>query len=269
MVISPAHETSYCSVRILELSGYACCVPLNLVFRDGPEQALAKHFPETKTPGAGASGTPARSFKDRAGHCDKFGQALAFCCNHTTNRSGIRSSDVIRQALHGPDFLFETIRTRQVGFVDYENIGDFHNAGLDGLDIIAQTRHQDQDSHVGEARDFYLVLARADGFNQDHIAPGRVEEQREVKRHLRDTAQLAAARHGTNKNAGISVMVLHANAVAQDGAARERAAWVNGENADGLPLAPKNSGELIYEGALACAWRTRDTDKHGAARLRK
>ena len=53
------------------------------------------------------------------------------------------------------------VDTLQVGLVHGKDVGDLQDAGLDGLDVVAQPRHFDDDGGVRGAGDIYLSLARA------------------------------------------------------------------------------------------------------------
>src|SRR6266542_4958526 len=42
---------------------------------------------------------------------------------------------------HGAQFGGKAIGARQVGLVDHEDVGDLEDAGLDGLDVVAESGH--------------------------------------------------------------------------------------------------------------------------------
>ena len=65
---------------------------------------------------------------------------------------------------------------------------------------------------------------------------GGVEQQRQVAVARARPPRRAARGHGADEDAGIGVVALHADAVAQDGAAGERAGGIDGDDADGLAL---------------------------------
>jgi hypothetical protein len=60
-------------------------------------------------------------------------------------------------------------------------------------------------------------------------------------------------------------MLLHADAVAQDGAAGDAAAGIDGDDADGVSAATENAGERVYESTLSCPGRTRDPGNAGVS----
>ena len=73
-----------------------------------------------------------------------------------------------------------------------------------------------------------------------------------------------AGGHAADVNPGVEVMLLHADAVAQNGAAGEGAGGVHGDNADGLALLAGVRRQPVSEGALAGARRPGDADAVGA-----
>ena len=64
-------------------------------------------------------------------------------------------------------------------------------------------------------------------------------------------------------------MVLHANAIAQNGAAAVWAGGINGNDSDPLVLAAIKLGQLIDEGALPCSGRTCEAYGECGAGMRK
>ncbi len=57
-----------------------------------------------------------------------------------------------------------------VGLVDDEDVGDFHDAGLERLHLVAGTRHERHDRDVGGPDDVDFILAHADGLDEDDRA---------------------------------------------------------------------------------------------------
>ena len=122
-----------------------------------------------------------------------------------------------------------------IGLVDHEDVGDLHDAGLQRLHIVAGARHQRHDRDVGGADDVDLVLADADGLDEDDVLAARVEHERGLAGRARQAAEMAARRHAADEHAVVAGMRLHAHAIAEDGAAGERAGRIDGDDADGLP----------------------------------
>jgi len=58
-------------------------------------------------------------------------------------------------------------------------------------------------------------------------------------------------RHAANKHPGIKVVLLHADAIAQNGASREGAGRVSGNDADGAPLLAQDGCQSVDELTLA------------------
>jgi hypothetical protein len=64
-------------------------------------------------------------------------------------------------------------------------------------------------------------------------------------------------------------MLLHADAIAQNRAAGLGTGGVDREHADLLALIAQHAGELIAQGAFACARRSCHAEDHGVSSARK
>src|SRR5579872_1182423 len=167
------------------------------------------------------------------------------------------------------EFLLDTGRARVVGFVDHEDVGDLEDAGFDCLHVIAHAGGQYDQGNFRDGRDFYFILAYAHGLDDDVIHAGRVEEESKVGGGAGEAAGAAARGHGADKDAGVGVMILHANAIAEDGSAGDAAAGIDGYYAHGAALFAEGAGERIHERALAGAGRSGDAEDRGPARARR
>src|SRR5450759_1295409 len=101
-----------------------------------------------------------------------------------------------------------------IGLVDDEDIGDLHDAGFDGLDIVAHAGDEDDDGDLGEGGDLDFVLADADGFDDDVIPAGGVHEAGEIGGGSGEAAHGAAGGHGADEDSRVGVVLLHADAIA-------------------------------------------------------
>ena len=80
---------------------------------------------------------------------------------------------------------------------------------------------------------------------------------------------MPACGHASNVDARIDTQRLHANAVAQNGAACERAARIDGDDSDGIVFFAKFGCEAIHKRALAGTRTSRYADDLRLARVRK
>ena len=85
---------------------------------------------------------------------------------------------------------------------------------------------------IGQPHDFDFALTHAHRLDQNHIFSGRVEEQRRVSRGLRQSAEKSARGHGADEDVRVGGVALHADAVAENRAAGERAGGIHGDDAD-------------------------------------
>ena len=128
-----------------------------------------------------------------------------------------------------------------VRLVDDEDVGDLHDAGLDRLDLVAQPGHRDHRHRVDGAHHVDLVLADADGLDQDRVEAGGVEQVDGVARGRRQAAHRAAGRHRADEDVAVGGEVLHAHAIAEQRAAGERAGGIDGDDAHGSARARDSS----------------------------
>ena len=125
----------------------------------------------------------------------------------------------------------EAIGAFTVRLVDHEDVGDLHDAGLERLHLVAGAGHQRDDRDVGGADDVDFVLADADGLDDDDVLAGRVEHERRVAGRARQAAQVSARRHAADEHAFVGGVRLHPQAIAEHGAARERARRIDRDDA--------------------------------------
>jgi len=163
----------------------------------------------------------------------------------------------------------DPLRAFAIAFVDNENVGDFHDARLDGLHIIAHPRDQDDNGNVGQAHNINFILADSDGFHQHQIFSAGIEHGGHVGGGARQATEKSAGSHAANVNSGVGVVRLHADAVPQDGAAGVRTGGIDGDNSHGLVLLAIVPGQLVHQSALARAPRTGVSDDAGAAAIGK
>ena len=123
-------------------------------------------------------------------------------------------------------------RAVAVGLVHHEDVGDLEQARLHHLHRVARLGHQDDDDGVGEPHDVELGLPDADRLDEDDVHAERVEQAHHVARRARQAAVAAARGQAADEDAGVEEVGLHADAVAEHGAARERARRVDRDDAD-------------------------------------
>ena len=86
-----------------------------------------------------------------------------------TNRRPPFAGAVMLQREVRLDRRHEPVGAFAVRLVDDEDVGDFHDAGLERLHFVAGARHERHDRHVGGADDVHFVLADADGLDDDDV----------------------------------------------------------------------------------------------------
>ncbi len=152
-----------------------------------------------------------------------------------------------------------------VGLVDHEDVGDLEDARLEDLHAVAGNRRGDHDGGVDRLHHLELALADADGLEQAAVAAAGVDEPDRLAGGAGQAAEVAARRHAADVHAVVTGVALHAHAVAEDGAAAERARRVDGDDPDAVPGAAPALDELVADGALAAAGGPGDADDVGRA----
>ena len=127
------------------------------------------------------------------------------------------------QLQHVLELLGGAPRQRQVGLVHHQHVGDFQNAGFHRLNVVAHVGCVDHHAEIGDLGHLDFRLAGADGLDDDEIAAGGVHDIDDAVDALRQTAEVAARRHGANEDVGIFGVAPHPHAVAENGAAGDRA----------------------------------------------
>ena len=165
------------------------------------------------------------------------------------------------QRQHRVDRRRHPIGAFPIGLVDHEDIGDLHDAGLQGLHLIAGAGHERHNRHIRGAHDVHFVLPDSDGLNDDDVVPGRVEDDGGFGGRPREASQMASRRHAADKHALVFGVRLHAHAVAQNRSAAVRARRIDAQHADGTPALANLCREPVHERALAGARRSGDADE--------
>ena len=163
---------------------------------------------------------------------------------------------------HGLELLLEAIGAFAFGFVEDENVGDFHQAGLHVLHVVAEAGNETHERAIGEAHDVDLILADANRFDEMicFAAASRTSA----------TSAVARARPPRNPRVAIERMkipsslrvALHANAIAENCAAGVWTGGIDGDDADRFACCAIMCSEAIDERALAGAGRAGDADRY-------
>ena len=128
---------------------------------------------------------------------------------------------------HRPELGGGPLRAGLVALVDHDQVGDLEQAGLDRLDLVAHLGRLEDDRRVRRGRDLDLALPGPDGLDQDQVETGGVEHRRCRRRGRRQTAGMTTRRHRPDEDVPVAGVGLHPHAIAQQGAARDRARRVD------------------------------------------
>ena len=164
------------------------------------------------------------------------------------------------QGLHGSNLALDPLRAFAVALVDHEHIGDLHDSCFDGLHIVAHARHKNDDGDIRQPHNIDFVLSHADRLNQDTVAAGRVKDGGHIGGRACQAAERSARSHAADIDSRIGMVVLHADAVAQNRPAGIGAGGIDRDNPDGVILLAIMFRELIDQRALARPRRSGQAD---------
>ena len=145
------------------------------------------------------------------------------------------------------------------------DVGDLQDPGLDGLDFVPEPGGRDDDHRMGRLHHVDLVLADANGLDQDHVEAGGVEHVDSLQAGPRQAAEGAAGGHGTDEDAVVAGQFRHPHPVAEDGAAGKGAGRVDGDDPHPAPGVPDRLSKPPRQSRLAAARNPSQTDHMSAA----
>ncbi len=156
-----------------------------------------------------------------------------------------------------------------VGLVDEDQIGQFDDAALQSLQLVAGGRRQDQEEHVDHVGDGRFGLAGADGLDQHRIEPRRLADEDRLARMAGDAAGPLAGRGRADEGRRRARQFGHPRLVAEDGAAAAFRSGIDREHGDAMAARDAVEAEALDEGRFAGAGRAGNADPGGAAGRRQ
>ncbi len=96
------------------------------------------------------------------------------------------------QLEHGDQLFAGLISQRVIGLVDNQHVGYFEDTGLDGLNVVAQTRRTNYDAHVSDLCNLHLGLSGTHRLDDDHLPPGGVQQIDDLGGGRRQSAKVTA-----------------------------------------------------------------------------
>ncbi len=152
-----------------------------------------------------------------------------------------------------------------VSLVDRDHVGEFDEALLDALQLVACARQHQREKEIGHVADRRFRLADADGFHQHDIEACGLAQQHRLAGLGSDTAERAGRRRGADEGVVFSREPRHPRLVAEDRAAGARRRGIDGQHRDLVPLGDQSHAERIDGGGLADTRRARDADANSLA----
>ena len=140
-----------------------------------------------------------------------------------------------------------------VGLGHDQRVGELEHALLEPLQLVARARLHEHQEEVDHRVDRDLGLPDPDRLDEHHVVAGRLAHEHRLARALRDAAERAARGRRPDEGALVLGEPLHARLVAEDAAARHRAAGIDREHRHAVALREQVQPERLDEGALADA----------------
>src|SRR5262245_13465950 len=169
-----------------------------------------------------------------------------------------RPVGVERQDL--PHVVQHRLRRRMIQLVDRDHVRNLHDPRLQGLDRVAGAGLEDKHHRVRDPDHLDVGLPCTDGFHEDDVLPGGVQEEQRLEGRLGEPAEMAARPHRADEDARIEEMVGEPDAVAKQRALREGARRVDRDHAGRAPPHPHVREQCADQARLADAGRPRDAD---------
>ena len=147
-----------------------------------------------------------------------------------------------------------------IRLVDDQCIGQFEDALLDALQLVARTRLHQHEKEIDHPMNRDFGLADPDRFDDHDVVARRFAQQHRFSRALRDTAERTAGRRGADESLILLSETLHPRLVTQDAAACDWTARVDGEHRDLVAALEQKHPKALDERTLADSGWTRDPD---------
>jgi hypothetical protein len=119
-------------------------------------------------------------------------------------------------------FVSEAVGTGAVSLVDHEDIGDLHEARLQGLYRVAGLWHQNHHTRIDGSRHLQLTLAHADCFDHDPVESEGIEHVGSLTRRGGQPPERSPRGQGADVYAGVQCDFFHSDPIAKKRAAGER-----------------------------------------------
>ena len=119
-----------------------------------------------------------------------------------------------------------------VALVDDDAVGDFHDAALDALQLVAGARHLDEQEEVDHRVTGRLALPYPDGLDKNLVEASSLAEDDGLTRLAGHATERACGRAGTNERGRVLRQLLHARLIAEDAALGTLAGGVDGQHGE-------------------------------------
>jgi hypothetical protein len=111
---------------------------------------------------------------------------------------------------------------RTVGLIYDEDVGDFHQSRLVGLNGVTPSRIHHNDCRVGFSDNLNLDLPNSNCLDEHPLHTCGVENSGRIRHRHRKPAKVSARRHRPNEDFFVERVFIHPNSIAQDCSTSER-----------------------------------------------
>src|ERR1035441_4864346 len=182
----------------------------------------------------------------------------------------MRAWEVVQRILCLGPGPFCGLQIGSVSFVHRNEIGEFHHAALNPLQLVACPSQCDEQEEVDHVMNRSLRLPDANCLNENGFKSRRLAQQHRLACALSYAAQGAARWRGPDERHIAGCERVHACLVAEDASTGDPTAGIDREHRDFLSVfANKISAEHFDDAALTCARNTGNADADRTAAMGK
>ena len=160
------------------------------------------------------------------------------------------------------------LRGRMIHLVDGDHVRDLHDPRLQGLHRVPRAGHEHEQHRVCDPGHLDLALACSDRLHEDYVLAERVQQEHGLERRLRKAPQMTSRAHRADVHARIREVVRQPDAIAEKRTPRERAGWVDRDDAHRAIESAQMLDQRGDQRGLPDSWWPGHADHDGVPGLR-
>src|SRR5450759_4799175 len=133
-----------------------------------------------------------------------------------------------------PDIRDSPGGLRTVSLVDNEDVGNFHDTGLDRLHCVSEAWSNHDNGCVSRLCYFELRLPNTHSFDEQHVDSRSIEKGHRILGGQGEPPKVSPRAHTSDENTVVCGVAHHPDSVTQDCTSRERTVGVDGHDCHAL-----------------------------------